>query len=176
MSNLDRKSGFTIVESLIAITILVLAITGTTTAIQTGLSSYLFSKNQIIAFYLAQEGLEQIKNIRDENGLMNNTHWLTNIAKNPPDPCDFGKVCTVDPVNSNVPIYCGADDECEYLRQDAITGFYGYDNNDPLTNFKREITLTEISDDEVVVTVTIDWTKGLTSRQFKVTGSLFDWQ
>ena len=66
---LTTNKGFTIVESLVAISILVLAITGATSAIQTGISSYIFSKDQIIAFYLAQEGFEQIRNIRDENGL-----------------------------------------------------------------------------------------------------------
>ena len=59
-----KDKGFTIIESLVAISILVVVITGTLTAIQTGLSSYIFSKDQIIAFYLAQEGFEQIRNIR----------------------------------------------------------------------------------------------------------------
>ena len=53
---MKTKKGFTIIESLVAISILTLAITGATSAIQAGISSYTFSKDQIIAFYLAQEG------------------------------------------------------------------------------------------------------------------------
>ncbi|MEK7461476.1 MAG: prepilin-type N-terminal cleavage/methylation domain-containing protein, partial [Patescibacteria group bacterium] len=81
-----KNKGFTIIESLVAIAVLILAITGTASAIQTGISSYVFSKDQIIAFYLAQEGFEQIRNIRDENGLLNQ-NWLAGISSNSSDPC-----------------------------------------------------------------------------------------
>src|SRR3989344_8567617 len=95
-----RKSGgFTIIESLVAIAILVLAITATASAIQTSISSYIFSKDQIIAFYLAQEGLEQVRNIRDENALVGR-NWLTGLSANSSDPCYFGNACIVDPLDS----------------------------------------------------------------------------
>src|SRR3990167_10137401 len=105
-NHMDNK-GFTIIESLVAITVLVLAITGVTSAIQTGISSYIFSKDQIIAFYLAQEGVEQIRNIRDENSLKNPQQpWLTGIASSVSDPCYFGKACKVEPVFSSVATEC----------------------------------------------------------------------
>ena len=66
-NKLLTNKGFTIVESLVAIIILVLAITGATAVVQTSLSSYIFSKDQIVSFYLAQEAFEQIRNLRDEN-------------------------------------------------------------------------------------------------------------
>lgn len=173
-----KNKGFTIVESLIAITVLILAITGTASAIQTGISSYIFSKDQIIAFYLAQEGFEQIRNIRDENGLLNQ-NWLTGISSNSSDPCYFGNACIVDPLDSGgvfVERCSAGPGNCPVLRQNASTGFLGYDSSWPATIFRREITLTQINANEVSVQVTVNWSKGLVNRQFKAKENLLNWQ
>ncbi|MDO8471014.1 MAG: prepilin-type N-terminal cleavage/methylation domain-containing protein [bacterium] len=170
------NNGFTIVESLVAIAILVLVITGVTSAIQTGISSYIFSKNQVIAFYLAQEGFEQIRNMRDGNGLSSQP-WLTDISADSSNPCYFGNACIVDPVNSNVPIRCASGPgNCPVLRQDTSTGFFGYDPSWPVTVFRREIVLTQINADEVSILVTVDWSKGPVNRQFRAKENLLNWQ
>ena len=75
-----NNKGFTIIESLVAIAILATVIIGASAAVSSGLSSYIFSKDQIIAFYLAQEGFEELRNIRDENALMG-ANWLSGIAE-----------------------------------------------------------------------------------------------
>ena len=171
-----NNKGFTIVESLIAITILVLAITGATSAIQTGISSYTFSKDQIIAFYLAQEGFEQIRNIRDENGLRN-IEWLAGISAVGSDPCFFGNACIVDPVNSNVPTRCnGGAGNCPVLRQNTTTGFFGYNAAWPATIFRREIILTQVNANEISILVTVDWSKGIGNRQFRARENILNWQ
>lgn len=171
-----KTTGFTLIETLVAITILLLAVVGTTTAVQTGISSFIFSKNQIIAFYLAQEGFEQIRNIRDENGL-NHRNWLTGISANSSDPCYFGSACIVDPVNSNVATRCSSGPgNCPALRQNATTGFFGYDASWPATIFRREILLTQINSTEISILVTVNWSKGLVSRQFKARENILNWQ
>ncbi|MFZ2484361.1 MAG: prepilin-type N-terminal cleavage/methylation domain-containing protein [Minisyncoccia bacterium] len=171
-----KNKGFTIVESLVAISILVLAITGATSAIQTGISSYIFSKDQVIAFYLAQEGFEQIRNIRDENSLQD-LDWLTNISSDSDDPCYFGNACTVDVIESSIPIACpGGLGTCQFIRQDTETGFFGYDASWPATVFKREIVLTEINENEISISVTVDWSKGVVNRQFKARENILNWQ
>src|SRR3989338_9199240 len=170
------NNGFTIVESLVAIAVLVLAVTGAASAIQIGISSYIFSKDQIIAFYLAQEGFEQVRNIRDENGLKSQ-NWLTGISANSSDPCYFGNACIVDPVISNVPTRCSTGPgSCPVLRQDISTGFFGYESSWSATIFRREIVLTEINADEISILVTVDWSKGIVNRQFRAKESLLNWQ
>ena len=170
-----KKRGFTIVESLVAISILVLVITGTASDIQTGISSYILSKNQVISFYLAQEGFEQIRNMRDHNGLKSQD-WLIGISVNSGDPCYFGNACTVDPVNSNVPTRCpSGPGSCPVLRQDASTGFFGYTLTWPETVFRREIVLTQVNANEISILVTVDWSKGLVSRQFRARENLLNW-
>lgn len=175
-----NNKGFTIVESLVAISILVLVIIGVTGAIQKGIYSYTFSKDQIIAFYLAQEGFEQIRNLRDENGLRNQ-HWLANIAEEANDPCYFGSACRVDLTDNSggAPTRCSSPGNCPFLRQDATggtTGFFGYTAAWPVTVFKREIMLTEINPNEISVSVTINWLKGGSPKQFKAKENLFNWQ
>ena len=167
--------GFTVVESLVAILILVLTISGATSAIQTGISSYIFSKDQFIAFYLAQEGFEQIRNMRDENSLKN-LHWLAGVSQISSDPCYFGNACTVDPVNSNLVIRCVAPGSCPVLRQDTVNGFYGYTAGWSATIFRREIVLTQINADEISILVTVNWSKGTVSRQFRARENLLNWQ
>ena len=165
---LTTNKGFTIVESLVAISILVLAITGATSAIQTGISSYIFSKDQIIAFYLAQEGFEQIRNIRDENGLKK-ISWWTGLGA-----CFSPSACTVDPVVSSVPSAC-TPGSCQVLKQDPSTGFFGYTSGSD-TIFRREIVLTSINAHEILVLVTVNWSKGTMSKQFRAKENLLDWQ
>lgn len=175
LKHLNKEKGFTIVESLVAISILVVSITGAMTAVQSGISSYIFAKDQITAFYLAQEGFEQIKNIRDENALLARD-WLTGIASISSDPCYFGQACTVSPMESVIATRCSAPGSCPMLRQDATNGFYGYNAGWGTTLFKREIVLTSINSDEIAATVTISWSKGATNRQYKVRENILNWQ
>jgi prepilin-type N-terminal cleavage/methylation domain-containing protein len=170
-----NNKGFTIIESLVAISILVMAVVGAMTSVQTGLSSYIFSKEQIIAFYLAQEGMEQIKNIRDENNL-DGEHWLAGIAQVPTDPCFFGEACTVSPVEETTAIRCPSPGSCPAIRQDPDNGFYGYDVTWPETVFRREIQLESVNANEIAATVTIYWSKGIVNRQFRARENILNWQ
>lgn len=75
--------GFTLIETLVAISILVLALTGPLTIISQALRSAYYSRDQIVAFYLAQEAVEYIRNVRDENSLKTGAlvdSWLNGIG------------------------------------------------------------------------------------------------
>ncbi len=172
---MKNNYGFTIIESLVAISVIVAAIIGTTSAVQSGISSYIFSKDQITAFYLAQEGFEQIRNMRDENRLKN-FGWLTGIAANSSDPCYFGSACVVSPVETTIPSRCaGGIGSCPKLRQNSSTKFFGYDPAWTETIFRREVQLTSVNADEISITVTVNWSKGLINRQFKAKENLLNW-
>lgn len=168
-----KNKGFTIIETLVAIAVLVTAITGAMSAVQTGISSYTFSKDQITAFYLAQEAVEQIRNMRDENRL-NNRHWLSGISQNSSDPCYFGSACMVEPIVTSAATRCAST--CPVLRQSPVSGLYGYNSSWTATKFQRQIVLTSVGNDEIAVTVTVDWSKGGSTRQFKARENLFNWQ
>lgn len=159
-----KNRGFTIIESLIAIAILLVAVSGAGGAIQTGISSYIFSKDQIISFYLAQEGFEQVRNIRDENTL-NGRNWLTGLS--------VGTSYYVDVIQNTFTPCTGT---CPFVRQDMVSGFYGHNNSWPETVFKRQIRLEQINDHEVAILVTVDWSKGTVTRQFKARENILNWQ
>jgi prepilin-type N-terminal cleavage/methylation domain-containing protein len=62
----SRNSGFTLVEVLVAITILLLVITGPMRVIVRANNSTAYSSEQVTAFFLAQEGLELVQKGRDD--------------------------------------------------------------------------------------------------------------
>ncbi len=176
MRKLTHTRGFTIVETLVAIVIVVTVVIGTTSAIQSAISSYVFSKDQITAFFLAQEAFEQLRNMRDENHLKSRG-WLSGLSEASSDPCYFGSACMVSPIETSVATRCDAPGACKKLRQDATTGFFGYDNSAwPETIYRREIVLEPVNANEIAATVTVSWSKGLVNRQFKARENILNWQ
>jgi prepilin-type N-terminal cleavage/methylation domain-containing protein len=68
---LQRKlqRGFTILETLVAISILVLALTAPLAIVSQALRSSYYARDQVTAYYLAQEAIEFLRNKRDNAGL-----------------------------------------------------------------------------------------------------------
>ena len=62
-----KSKGFTLVETLIAIAILMVAIAGPLTIASKALTVALGSRNAMIATYLAQDAMESIRNLKDNN-------------------------------------------------------------------------------------------------------------
>jgi len=138
----------------------------------------LFAKDEVKAFYLAQEAVEIIINKRDTNQLAringSTNSWLYEIAGDSSYPCDFNKICRADVVPASL-VRCGDTwDTCPFLKQDPTTFLYNYAPGNT-TNFKREIQIESISTDEIAITVQVFWTKGLATRKFKVKTLLFNW-
>ncbi len=63
------KKGFSLIEVLFAVIIMVLAITGVVFLLTNSSKSIQDSKNQVIAAQLAQEGIELIRNLKENNNL-----------------------------------------------------------------------------------------------------------
>ena len=178
--------GFTLVETLVAVSILTISILGTFTAVQKGLATSYFAKDQVTAFFLIQEAIEQIRNTRDTNGLQSidskstggsGVHWLKGIAELPGDPCSLGKVCRVDPYTGSLPTYCGLEGtDCPVIRQDPATGLFGYNAGWNATRFTRNISIVPVAGnlDEVVIEVTVKWVSGSFSKTITVEQSLFN--
>jgi len=176
----NSERGFTVLESIVAIMVLSLSISGAFSAVQQSLSQAIIAKDEIKAFYLAQEAIEIIRNKRDGNQLakiFGSGSWLDGITS----VCPFStavikNTCRVDanPIPPTI-TYCGSSwGSCPYLRQNQSTFLYNYTSGNT-TNFKREIQLESINANEISVTVRVSWTKGIISREFKVKTHLFNW-
>lgn len=162
--NLKKNSGFTLLEALVAVSILMVAVSAPITIAQKGLSSAVYSKDQMIASYLAQDVIEYIKNKRDEVSINNpNFDW---------DDLNILSGCIVDDITTSDNVGCQIDTTKEVedailpysnsvaLRKDP-NSFYSYSNGGTETKFKRQvqIKLNDIGDnqDEALVVVTIRW-------------------
>ncbi|MEI7480192.1 MAG: type II secretion system protein, partial [bacterium] len=84
MKKITKKKGFTLVETLVAISILLIAIMSPMTIAQSSLSSAGYARNEFVAQYLNQDALEWIKNIKDYSAMVNmgtpgktTANWLT---------------------------------------------------------------------------------------------------
>lgn len=65
--SLLSQSGFTLIESLVAISILLIAVTGPLTLASKSLAYATYAKDEITGFYLAREAIDAVRNIRDAN-------------------------------------------------------------------------------------------------------------
>ncbi len=184
--NKIRTKGFTLLETLVAISILVVAITATFSVAQNGLSSAMEARDQVVAFYLAQEGIEMVRNRRDENSLTRigtpATSWIAGLASQAGDPCYFGKTCAVDATTNLFSTCPSGSGSCYPITQDTSSQasptylMYGQNAGWAATKFNREINLTQATSTELIVKVTVTWTRGLLTRTFNVSEIIRDWQ
>lgn len=161
------RNGFTIIEIIIAIFVSGIALAGIFGAFSVATILASDSVNRITATYLAQEGMEIVRNIRDTNWLRmdalgcensadceGQATWLDYI-----DPAICSSGCKAD--FSSTELF--AHSPGEYLYIDA-NGFYGYyQSNASKTEFQRRIKINRVldtdgKDDHIInVTVEISW-------------------
>ncbi|MEK7163360.1 MAG: prepilin-type N-terminal cleavage/methylation domain-containing protein [Patescibacteria group bacterium] len=169
----NKQGGFTLVEAMVAISILSLAVTGPLLIAQKGLGSSVYARDQITAFYLAQEAVEYIRNVRDSNRITG-TQWLSQFGGCKED--GSGRKCKIDAqyadfmnadgtVNTNAISVCSGS--CLVLSLDTANNIYGYGSGADWkpTIFTRTISIDDRAnaDQEAVISVTISWSTRLFS-------------
>jgi len=160
------QRGFTLVESLVAISILLFAIVAPMTLASNGLQASRDARDQVVSFYLAQEAIDYIRSMRDTNALKG-SNWLSGLSA-----CLNG-TCLVDVFNTATPIQdCSNCDTS--LRFNTARGYtHGSGNATTLT---RTVTMTEIVPNEAVrVRATVSWDAGLRRRSLTQEMVLFNW-
>ncbi|MBI2120097.1 MAG: hypothetical protein HYT94_00555 [Parcubacteria group bacterium] len=92
-------SGFILVETLVAVSLLMLAVPAALTVATKSISIASYSKAQVTATYLAQEGLEIVRYRRDSNMLQMPSdplvRWRDGFVEAPIAKCNSGR-CRVD--------------------------------------------------------------------------------
>ncbi len=84
-------SGFTLIETLVAIAVFSLVASAAYTASYHSISNSIFARDQIIAFYLAQEGIEYVRYQRDTNAL-SRKEWSSGLEGAVPElPSEFSQ-------------------------------------------------------------------------------------
>lgn len=107
---INKQKGFTLMESMVAIFILMLAITGPMVFAQNGLRAAFLSRDQITAFFLAQDAIEYVKNVRDGN--------VIDIVKSSTAPIDGWLGLSNSPLNN----LCVSSDGLKSCSIDTLSG------------------------------------------------------
>ena len=177
-----KKSGggFTLLETLIAIFVITVGLIGGMSAIVQTLRLSSYSSSKLTAAYLAQEGIEIVRNIRDTNWLEAETasnYWDEGLFA-----CSIGCIVDykhsyglsfIDPVLPS--FFPGNPNTDKFLNIDS-DGFYSYAAGAP-TKFKRLVIIhaaTESQKLEVAVRVT--WSAWGKFYSFSVQENLYDWR
>ncbi len=184
------QKGFTIIETLVAVSILMLAITGPLAIVAQSLKSAYYSRDQVTAFYLGQEVIEYVRNKRDENALRypgEPENWLANV---------MGEDCTINDSNStvnkcslvlNTGVYsfvkCDSTG-CSPLNFDPATGIHGIGSpTGTLSQFSRTVYFNKVrrnevetASNEILVTVEVEWKSGSTPNKFVIREYLTNWK
>lgn len=143
--NLKFKKSFTLLEVLISISALSIGVVAAFGSLSRAISVASYAKDRLIASYLAQEGIEIVKNIRDRNWIVGN-EWTSGLYVGLERQADYyDNISLSQSFNRN-----------SYLSLNTSEG-YNYNPTVPLTKFSRKIIVKEISPEELEINVTVFW-------------------
>ena len=194
LQNLKKtaRQGFTLLETLVAVFILTLALTGPIYIASLAIRSSVESRDNVSAYYLAEEAIEVIRNNRDTASLQNTVStatWMTDLT---------GDVFCTNAISAAAIVSC-------VMTRDVSTGAYAFEqctssgcpplsfnansrviyggnaSNSTDSKFTREIyiqtapqdsSVTSLADREIEVVVVVTWVDRGRNKQLKLTERL----
>lgn len=168
----DRK-GFTVIEAFVGISILLIGLVGPLMLVNSNLQAGRFSRDQITAYYLAQEAIEMVREVRDENFIAGRS-WLTGLGT-----CLSSTGCRVDGRESvsSLTLTCSSDCTSPLLQVDTTTGEYGYGAG--LTDDSRFYRYVQITTADggtgAIVRVRVGFDTGRYIQEYTTTDYIRDW-
>jgi len=160
------SKGFTIIELIISIFILSIAVVGIFNAFSVMVILTADTSDRLTATYLAQEGMEIVRNIRDANWLKMDANpssgytWVDGLFVGA--TCSTAG-CEADYRTNGTVAYplvsYGSSGRYLYIN---TSGFYDYTNTGTLTKLKRKIKIEPVTDYIIKVTVEVSWNKKAT--------------
>ena len=176
-----QTDGFTLIETLVAVSLLVIAIVAPMSLVAQSLTTAYYARDQVAAYSLAQEGIEAVRAVRDGNILQNAISGTSNdLLLNIPINQNF----TVDARISGGAglVSCGLN-PCPLLQVDPAGTLYGYSAGWANTKFRRTVyakyagpASINSGHDEIRVTVTVTWeTATGRTRSFKMYSNMYRW-
>jgi type II secretory pathway pseudopilin PulG len=162
MKNKTQDKGFSLIEVLISLTVIIFALVGVISLSAISISSIRLNKSKIIAANLTQEGLEIVKNIRDNNWLNYRRqagNWLDGLTSGN-YRVQYNQEALL--AFSDLP-----------LKTDS-NGFYQYDVGID-TKFRRKITIQKINDDQIKVLIEVNWQEAGRSNLISAEARFYNW-
>ncbi len=164
--NKREKKAFTLIEVITVLFVISLGMIGVLSLIVQNIQSQSLNKNTLIAYQLAQEGVEMIRYVRDNNW-REGRGWRENLASG---------TYYMDYLDSVPNILLSANKSYGNLRQDA-DGMY---KNNPIASgavngFSRLISI-EDYDEGIRVVATIYWSDHGREYVYYLETLLYDWR
>lgn len=160
-----KRKGFTLVELMITIFIISIGLVGIMSLIQNTLRSASFVRFNLTGVYLAQEGIELVRNIRDNNWI-SGRDWKDGL-----EACSLG--CKIAYNNTSLSSY-----NDEFLQIDD-NGFYNHNEGEE-SNFKRAIFINSKTDSDgreyLEVISQISWSHRGEDERIDLVDHLYNWR
>ncbi len=177
----SRRRGFTLIETMVAISLLTVAIVAPMSLASHSLSSAYYARDQITAFFLAQEAIEAVRAVRDAQVLeIAQTADGGGVNLFGAIPIGTGGSPRPFTIDARKPSDISAIEECDGacppLQTDGT--LYGYASGWANSNFTRTITASFVGggQDEIRVSVLVSWKTGaLQTRSFSISENLYRW-
>ncbi len=178
---MKKRGGFTLVETLVAVTVLLLVIIGPMTVAQKGIQNAYYANEQVTAVFLAQEAIEAVRELRDSDALEayddptpgdDTWNWYGNLNSQ----CTNGTGCAYDVTTGNLET-CVSNNSCR-LRKDS-NNTYNYEVGGVDSPFTRRVYVGSSVNDWVPVTVEVTWTSRIfdgsaNNRSVKLQSWIYD--
>lgn len=179
-----QDKGFTLIETLVAIFILLIAVTGPMSAAQNSLKASFLARDQVTAFYLAQDAIEYIKNHRDIAALNSASFQDTPVYNDANNGGGTLNKVMIDTINNQIES-CGVinggnpfeEIDCNPMEIDS-EGYFVIDGSSQ-SKFTRGVVIKQNDDnnDEFEIVVEVKWETNLYiyDRKIVVQENIYNW-
>lgn len=161
-----NQNGFTLLEMIVAVGIITFSALGIFSAVARYSQQTQQERDNLVAAYLCQEGIEIVKNMRDTNWVSGAPIWKTGLTS-----CASG--CEADYSSASLSSWSSPGTSL-YIQ--GSTGLYKYigspQSGDVQTPYTRKITIAEIGNDELDISVDVYWA----GNTMTVKENIYNWK
>jgi|TARA_Y100000031_G_scaffold69444_1_gene77172 hypothetical protein len=156
---MSKQKGFSLLGVIVSVFLITVGLTAILTLANISLKGASTGKMRLIASGLTQEGIEVVRNMRKTELDWND--WYSAVSSG-----DY----RIQYDNPNLIAFSDI-----VLKLDTTTGLYQYDTGQD-TVFKRKVTLTKVSSDQVDVKIEVSWQLRGQSHSLIAENKLWNWK
>jgi prepilin-type N-terminal cleavage/methylation domain-containing protein len=169
----NLQNGFSIIEVMAAISIISVGMIGVLSLVTQNIQVASANQKELLSAQLAREGLELVRNRRDQNWITVGNNWKTGASSMPPSDIVQDLVYTIDYINGITNI-SDINDVNAVLKINS-NGFYEHGAG-TVTPFSRIITITQNENDFIEVECTVQWQERGGVKSYVASTILYNWR
>ncbi len=178
--------GFTVVETLMALTVFSMVVVALVTVSSSSVTNVNFMRNRLTASYLGQEGIEVVRNIRD-GYIASGAGWDSFVAafdnqcmsESSESGCDFEPMQSIAQGDGMYSATGGS--ECT-LQTDDASGYYSplggitFQRRTPYCRRIQFVPLSDPAEHGLKIVSTVTWQDGTTPKTLQMVDYIYEWQ